>query len=110
MVLSGDFNSSAANPADPSFPAYQAIIDAGFADAWLLKHHPDPAFACCQAPDLLNAASSLDQRIDLVLVRGRVGAPRIELIGDRQKDRTPSGLWPSDHAGVAATLSLDREQ
>jgi endonuclease/exonuclease/phosphatase family metal-dependent hydrolase len=108
VVLAGDFNANAANAADPSFRTYQAAIDAGFADAWLRRRHPDAGFTCCQAPDLLNTASSLDQRIDLVLVRGKVHVARIGLVGNQPEDRTPSGLWPSDHAGIAATLSLDR--
>jgi len=28
------------------------------------------------------------------------------VVGDRPADRTPSGLWPSDHAGVVAELRL----
>ena len=108
VVLAGDFNADAANPSDLSFATYQAAIDAGFADAWLQGHHPDLGFTCCQAQDLLNPASMLSLRIDLVLVRGDLHAARIGLVGDRQEDRTPSGLWPSDHAGVAATISLER--
>jgi hypothetical protein len=27
-----------------------------------------------------------------------------DVVGDELGDRTPSGLWPSDHAGVVATL------
>ncbi len=108
VVLAGDFNADAANASDPSFATYQAAIDAGFADAWLQRRHPDAGFTCCQAPDLLNPASMLNLRIDLVLVRGGLRAEKIGLVGDRQEDRTASGLWPSDHAGVAATLSLDR--
>jgi endonuclease/exonuclease/phosphatase family metal-dependent hydrolase len=108
VVLAGDFNADAANASDPSFATYQAAIDAGFADAWLQGHHPDLGFTCCQAPDLLNPASMLSLRIDLVLVRGDLRAARIGLVGDRYEDRTPSGLWLSDHAGVAATLSLER--
>ena len=107
VVLAGDFNADAANASDPSFATYQAALDAGFADAWLQRHHPEPGFTCCQAPDLLNPASMLSLRIDLVLVRGGFRAAQMELVGDRRTDRTLSGLWPSDHAGIAATLSLD---
>jgi hypothetical protein len=27
-------------------------------------------------------------------------------VGERLRDKTPSGLWPSDHAGVVGTLDL----
>ncbi|MFS4096321.1 hypothetical protein [Streptomyces sp. AF1A] len=36
----------------------------------------------------------------------RLSATVAKVIGDRPGDRTPSGLWPSDHAGVAASLRL----
>src|SRR5439155_15689452 len=29
-----------------------------------------------------------------------------DVVGDELPDRTPSGLWPSDHGGVVATLGL----
>jgi hypothetical protein len=67
-------------------------------------------FTCCQAPDLLNPNSTLSYRIDLVLTRG-VSVENIKLVGDQPSDRTlfpPSDppLWPSDHAGVLATLRI----
>lgn len=30
-----------------------------------------------------------------------------ELVGKSQKDRTKTGLWLSDHAGVSASLHLE---
>jgi hypothetical protein len=29
-----------------------------------------------------------------------------DIIGEELGDRTPSGLWPSDHAGVSVTLHI----
>ena len=106
LVMAGDFNANADNSLDPTFATYQAAIDAGFADAWRTAHGADPGYTCCQAQNLLNATSSLDQRIDLVLSQGGVGVDDIHLIGDSESDRTPSGLWPADHAGVVATLEI----
>ena len=106
----GDFNIVADNGLDPSFPGYQAIINAGFTDAWRSKRAPDPGFTCCQAGTLLNPTSQLDRRIDLVVFRGPFSVADIDIIGDQQADRTASGLWPSDHAGVAATLRLRARQ
>jgi endonuclease/exonuclease/phosphatase family metal-dependent hydrolase len=110
VVFTGDFNIAADTSLDPSFPAYQAIINAGFVDAWTSRRAPDPGFTCCQAEDLLNPTSLLSHRIDLVLFRGGFGVADISLIGNRPADRTSSGLWPSDHAGVAATLRLPSRQ
>ncbi len=110
VIMAGDFNIGAHTSLDPSFPAYQAMINAGFTDAWQSKRAPDPGFTCCQAENLLNPTSLLNERIDLVLFRGGFGVADISLIGNQQADRTTSGLWPSDHAGVAATLRLPSRQ
>ena len=51
-----------------------------------------------------------DQRLDLVLFRnGHKGLDALttDLIGDRPSDLTPSGLWPSDHAGLASVFRLE---
>ncbi|MBX6382729.1 MAG: endonuclease/exonuclease/phosphatase family protein [Microbispora sp.] len=104
VVMVGDFNANAGDPNDPTFATYQFLLGQGFTDAWRRKRPEDPGFTCCQAPDLRNPVSSLTRRIDLVLFRGEFGVKSIDVIGDRPADRTPSGLWPSDHAGVVATL------
>jgi Endonuclease/Exonuclease/phosphatase family len=81
VIMAGDFNIDADTSLDPSFPAYQAMINAGFSDAWRVKRAPDPGFTCCQADNLLNQTSQLNQRIDLVLFRGAFGVTDISLIG-----------------------------
>jgi endonuclease/exonuclease/phosphatase family metal-dependent hydrolase len=106
LILAGDFNANAEDQEDPSFPTYEDAINAGFVDAWSAARGNDPGYTCCQAQDLLNATSSLNQRIDLVLLRGGIGVDGIQVIGDSTGDRTPSGLWPSDHAGVVATREI----
>ncbi|MEU7694481.1 endonuclease/exonuclease/phosphatase family protein [Microbispora hainanensis] len=106
VVFVGDFNANASDPDDPTFATYRFLLDQGFSDAWRFRHSGDPGFTCCQAPDLRNSVSSLSRRIDLVLFRGAFGVKNINVIGNRQTDRTPLGLWPSDHAGVVATLRL----
>ena len=118
-IIAGDLNSDAANPSGPSgTPTYGDIIAAGFTDAWKRgrRSRGNPGFTCCQDPDLRNPRSLLDQRIDFVLARRSGGASksdrargrlRAEIIGEEQGDRTPTlGLWPSDHAGLVATLRL----
>ncbi|MFH1568952.1 MAG: endonuclease/exonuclease/phosphatase family protein, partial [Gemmatimonadota bacterium] len=111
-VLVGDFNSG---PGDASTTAYEQLLAAGFADTWAQMHPDDLGATCGQAEDLRNPVSSLSARIDLVLTRGVVArVPRIRLVcraaarvGHRPEERTPSGLWPSDHAGRVASLSLE---
>ncbi len=106
VVIAGDFNANADDPSDPTFTTYQAALDAGFTDDWVAVHGNDPGFTCCQDQDLENPVSLLDTRIDLFLSNGGVGADAGDLIGNTDADRTPSGLWPADHAGVVATLSI----
>ena len=109
VVFVGDFNSLASDSTNPTFETYQSFIDAGFVDTWRQTHPVDPGFTCCQSPDVSNAESSLSVRIDLIFVRGNIDIVNARLVGDKQADRTPSGLWPSDHAGVTATLQPDQE-
>jgi endonuclease/exonuclease/phosphatase family metal-dependent hydrolase len=106
VVFAGDFNATADTSLDPTFATYQSIINAGFVDAWRKTRSLGPGFTCCQAPNLLNAISALSHRSDLILFRGAFDVADIDLIGNRPEDRTPSGLWPSDHAGVVATLLI----
>jgi hypothetical protein len=45
--------------------------------------------------------------VDLVLTRGPFHVGKASLVGGGTADRLPSGLWPSDHASVVATLELE---
>ena len=101
VVLAGDFNADAEDPADPT---YQLLLGAGFADAWEATNPGDPGYTWPLF--LVNPFEYVtpSQRLDLVLTRGGVEATKAELTGER--DVTPQRLLPSDHAGVAATLRL----
>jgi endonuclease/exonuclease/phosphatase family metal-dependent hydrolase len=107
VLLVGDFNS---DPDGSSTPTYELITKAGFVDTWTRRlGPPEPGYTCCQAPDLRNEESLLHRRIDIVFGRGLGLRPsRVEVdawvVGDEPADRTPSGLWPSDHAGVVTEL------
>ena len=105
LVFGGDFNTTADDPSNPSHQIYQALIDAGLTDAWNPHiHRPGLGLTCCQDPSLTKP-SSLFTRVDLILFTGAFAVEDINLIGNREMDRTPSGLWPSDHAGLVATLA-----
>lgn len=95
MVLAGDFN------AGPGSPVWRRLAQAGFVDGWVGQ---GPGATSGQAEDLRNPASALSDRIDAVFARG-LRPLSAEVIGNRPDDRTPDGLWPSDHAGVAVTLA-----
>jgi endonuclease/exonuclease/phosphatase family metal-dependent hydrolase len=115
VVWVGDFNSDANSAA----PSYAAAISAGFTDLWPLAHPGDPGLT--NGPNdgvgALDASFTLvpypslvfNQRIDLVLVKDWFGAPHdvtAQILGNQPGDRTPAGLYPSDHAAVAATFDI----
>jgi len=106
VIYAGDFNSSADDPSDPTFPTYKSLIDAGLTDAWMVAHPGDPGFTCCESADLLNINPSLTQRIDLALFTGPFSVDDAGLVGISQSDKTSDGLWPSDHAGLVVTFEV----
>lgn len=108
LVAVGDFNSG---PGDRHLATYERLVAAGLTDAWSQARPGEAGATCGQAEDLRNADSRLIARIDLVLTWAGPGQPpplcrRALLVGHEPACRTPSGLWPSDHAGVVAVLDL----
>jgi endonuclease/exonuclease/phosphatase family metal-dependent hydrolase len=101
VVLAGDFNSAA----DGSGATYIFLTSSGFTDA-AVAGGIAAVPTCCQDADLLNPVSLQDTRIDLVLFRGGFGVVDADVVGNDPTDRTSTGLWPSDHSGVTATLVL----
>ena len=97
LVLVGDLNS----PADGTGSTYNHLIAEGFIDGWVQAGLGEGQ-TCCQAYDLLNSISTLDRRINFVLFRGGFKVLDVDVLGDNLTDRTPAGLWPSDHAAVVA--------
>ena len=118
VVIVGDFNSAANHdsPESQMTGSYRLFRNAGYADMWLRQPHSVGGVTCCQAPTLTNAVSELGQRLDLVLVRwdsaGFGGQSYVDLVGEDPDDRLTFAdpelgtltLWPSDHAGIVATL------
>jgi endonuclease/exonuclease/phosphatase family metal-dependent hydrolase len=103
VVLVGDLNSQP----DDTAGAYGTFAAAGYVDAWVVVHGPEGGFTAGQTELLDNVPSKLDHRIDFVLYQPRgIHAVAAEVLGEELDDRTPTGLWPSDHAGVVATLHL----
>ena len=101
VILAGDFNSRADRTGTPT---YGNLIGAGFKDAWSATHPGELGNTFGHDEDLRNMAVNLTQRLDIVLFRNNLCTLDAGVVGDELTDRTPSGLWPSDHAGVAATL------
>ena len=116
-IVLGDFNTLDPAPPNPmSDGTYQFLTgDGGFADAWTLrKGDPnDVGFTSPNASDLRNPAAELYERIDLVLLKNfprngerfSPGSVHAEVIGEEEADRTATGMWPSDHAGLVVKLN-----
>lgn len=103
IVLLGDFNTPA-----PDGTAYQMLVSAGYTDVWQMDSQ-GTGNTCCQAKELQNEISEHRTRIDQIFVQN-LDIPVIVMthtVGDKSEDRLPSGLWPSDHAGVVARLAFE---
>ena len=108
-VVMGDLNTA---PGNAWTASYGRFTDAGYADLWSLAAPADPGPTCCQSNDLQNLSSLLDRRFDLAFYRdpapldgiGLTDWVEAERLGATTEEKTPSNLWPSDHAGVAVAL------
>jgi endonuclease/exonuclease/phosphatase family metal-dependent hydrolase len=107
VIFSGDLN------AVDTSPSFAIFASAGFVDSWAQVNPGNPGFTCCQVfqngaiVDIINNPTSfLNQRFDYVLLRGDVQASSAILVGADPLSRTTSGLWPSDHAGLVATIGV----
>jgi endonuclease/exonuclease/phosphatase family metal-dependent hydrolase len=92
-ILVGDYN---ADPADAGANAYKTAVKAGF------RNNLPRRKTCCFAEDLHSTADQLETWIDHVLVRPKVKVLKSGIVGTKQV----GGLYPSDHAGITATLRL----
>lgn len=103
IILLGDFNTPA-----PHGAAYQILLSAGYVDVWQMDSE-GTGNTCCEANDLLNAESAHFMRIDQIFFRNLELPAQIltHTIGDTPSERLPSGLWPSNHAGVVAHLAFE---
>ena len=99
-IATGDFNSAA----DGSTTTSYAQLTKKFKDAWRVNKGV-PGLTCCQNETLTNPTSQLGSRIDLILTRNGAKALSASVIGATPFQATPP-FWPSDHAGVVATVRL----
>jgi endonuclease/exonuclease/phosphatase family metal-dependent hydrolase len=106
VIVVGDLNSHRDFPGD----SWQILSAAGYTDVWSETMPRVPGYTASFGDDLMGPPSELDHTVDYVLrstgstLDGVDGLG--EVIGDEVDDRTSSGLWPSDHAGVAVTVQI----
>lgn len=109
VILLGDLN-TCPQVTDPCTQdsTYEDVVGAGFVDGWAERHGIAGGWTSGQSADL-DDPDEITHRIDYVMHRGAgLRAAEVEVIGEEEADRTggsPS-LWPSDHAGVVATIEL----
>jgi endonuclease/exonuclease/phosphatase family metal-dependent hydrolase len=101
VIAAGDFNSAADGSTSKT---YANLTKAYFQDAWA-TNPGDPGYSCCEIDTLSNATSELTSRIDLVLTHGPSRTMEAHLVGNTPFQAT-APLWPSDHAGLVATVRL----
>lgn len=109
IVVLGDINSAPTDgdvitPIGVIGSPYRQLVRAGYQDTWTLRPGKSPGLTCCQAGDLLNTDSQLFKRVDVILARGHLADVHANVVGNDPDQRTSSGLWPSDHAGVVTRL------
>ena len=116
LIVAGDINSAPTHePILGITPPYQQFVNGlmfngvpaflPMTDTWTLRPGKPDGFTCCEAPDLMNAESELDGRIDVVLARPAPSGVKANVMDAEPDDKTASGLWPSDHASVIAELT-----
>jgi endonuclease/exonuclease/phosphatase family metal-dependent hydrolase len=110
-IIMGDLNGI------PGSLMYQVVTGAGFIDTWSELRPGASGFTCCHLPDLSNQVEVFDERIDYVMTRDLSDSQgkllgQITRIGDQPSSLVPGPvhrIWPSDHAGVLAEISLAPE-
>ena len=100
VILVGDLNSGIARHNEPERPgddlAFRALADFGMKDNGAIQ-------SCCY-DDLRDPNAVFDHTVDHVLTKRPLKTRRAYVTGDDRGERTPSGLWPSDHGGVVSRL------
>ena len=102
VVAAGDFNSDPGSATGAAYDVLTSPSQGKLRDAWTATHGARPGLTCCRAELLSVAGDPLDQRLDLVLAVPRVKARSATIVGLAQVGR----LYPSDHAGVVASLRV----
>ena len=104
VILVGDLNSGIARHNEPERPgddlAFKALAGFGM--------HDNGAVQSCCYPSLFDPAGVFDHTVDHVLTKPGLVTTRARVTGNDPQQRTPSGLWPSDHGGVVSTLRLKK--
>ena len=103
VVLVADLNSGTAerhNIQGTDQLAFQALLGFGMTDNGAVQ-------TCCYS-DIFDPAAVLDHSVDHVMTKPALKTKQAYVTGTDPRERTPSGLWPSDHGGVVSTLKFKK--
>jgi endonuclease/exonuclease/phosphatase family metal-dependent hydrolase len=104
VILVGDLNSGVERHNEPEQPgddlAFRALEAFGMTDNGAVQ-------SCCYS-SLFDPTAVLDHTVDHVLTRPGLRTKFAYVTGNDASQRTPSGLWPSDHGGVVSRLILGK--
>ncbi len=103
VILAGDFNSDASGLGigPDQTPTAAMIVNAGYADAWQTLYPGEPGLTWpLYLEDIFASPSDPFERIDLIFARN------LKIIDVAIVGNNPS--FPSDHAGVVATLQIEK--
>ena len=105
VVVTGDMNSG-----PKTLPAaYNTLVAGGLSDTWTAAGQGAPPLTCCHLAfnDRVNDPNATyTDDLDHVFTRGSLKAKGDHLVGNTVPNPAPKPLiWPSDHAGMVATLA-----
>jgi endonuclease/exonuclease/phosphatase family metal-dependent hydrolase len=103
VVLVGDLNSGTEarhNIHGTDQLAFSALLEFGMKDNGAVQ-------SCCYS-DLFDPNEVFDHTVDHVLTKPGLKTHKAYVTGNDPSQRTPSGLWPSDHGGVVSTLNMQK--
>jgi hypothetical protein len=103
VILAGDLNSGTEarhNIHGTDQLAFSALLGFGMTDNGAIQ-------SCCYS-DLFDPTQVFDHTVDHVLTEPALETRNAFVTGNDPAERTPSGLWPSDHGGVVSTVELKK--
>jgi hypothetical protein len=101
VILVGDLNSGTEardNIHGTDQLAYSALLGFGMTENGTVQ-------SCCY-DNLFDPAQVFDHTVDHVLTKPALKTQDAYITGNDPSQRTPSGLWPSDHGGVVSTVHV----
>jgi hypothetical protein len=102
VILADDLDSGDAKDNEPEKPGDELALKA--LTKFGMKNNGARQSCCFE--NLLDPNGVFDHTVDHVLTKPGLTTVKAFVTGHDASERTPSGLWPSDHGGVVSRLRL----